>query len=530
MSKKFDPYQPDAASCVGRGIFLNHLLAVALDRRCVLLFGGRQSGKTTMLLKLAANMAQSVSVSRMDTFTCPVYVNLTALPMNASPADFFEVLSDAASAACARSIDGFVVSDAATNQCSTIEGFAARIQEITSGAGEVDLTILFLLDEAERVLGERFPRGFQDNLFAVLYGADLSQKTKMGIVFAGAQSLYKFSEDDTSPIGSRAAYLYVNGIESSISEFFAIIHDLYGIDILPEIQKRVLTLTGGHAGLTARISSFISVNKIESLEEFEEALPSFKMECKQLFRLWATSLSPQARAIHDRLGYSSAFTRQQVFLIFKDKNWDPIFAEKAIDELMFTGIVKYSNGNITIINDIYWEYVLEFLPPPASECECIESSVVVDPGGYDEIWSLIEKAEIALRSHISSIYTEKFGSLAESKIRAALGKVSMEKVVSNVSKSNRRYRHSERETVLGIFDGLYLGQLPQLMTTKDAWNFFSNLAADKRELELMIAPITAVRTDKAHFYSVPHREILRCKLHCEDLISVIEKNLLKGAV
>ncbi len=97
--------------------------------------------------------------------------------------------------------------------------------------------------------------------------------------------------------------------------------------------------------------------------------------------------------------------------------------------------------------------------------------------------------------------------LFRAKIEQALGGAAFKKVQGNVVKSNARYKYTPRDQILGIFDGLYLGQLGQLMLWRDAWAAFSHLAQDKRELEIMLAPINAVRTDKAHFYSVPIRSL-----------------------
>ena len=89
---------------------------------------------------------------------------------------------------------------------------------------------------------------------------------------------------------------------------------------------------------------------------------------------------------------------------------------------------------------------------------------------------------------------------------------------------------SKREAELDIFDGLYLTQLGQLMTWNVSWPYFSHLFKDKRELEGILTPIYAVRTDEAHFYDVPNRELVRCKLHCEDLLFILEKNIGESSI
>lgn len=525
----FDPFQANVRIFAGRKKLVVDLEREAINRRCVLLFGGRQSGKTTLLLKVHESLQRSVSVEKLDTFTCPVFIDLTRLPVEATPGDFFTYLILRAVESCKASIDKFPINPLQENACVTIEDFSSKILAITNSAGNVDLTILFLIDESERVLGERFPRGFQDNLFAILYGSELSGQAKIGMVFAGAQQLFVFSEDDTSPIGSRAAYHYLQNLsKDDVGALVKNIETVYSLSIEEHVAFEIHSITGGHAGLTVRLWDFIKRNEVNSIEQLSSALVAFRTECRQLLRLWAVALSKQARAIHDVLALNNKIPSSRIVSIFKENGWDPMLSEKAIDELLFTGIGSYESGFLSAINEVYWGYAKEYvvageiLPPPYND-------TIEDPT-HDAIWSLIESAEISLRSYVRSIYETAFGSNVSAKIEQALGGPAFKKVQGNVVKSNARYKYTPRDEVLGIFDGLYLGQLSQLIISKDAWAAFSHLAQDKRELEIMLAPINAVRTDKAHFYSVPVRELARCKLHCEDLIFLIEKHSPKNAL
>jgi len=525
---KFDPYQPDPKLCFGRKSLLTHIIDSALSRRCVLLFGGRQSGKTTALLRIGADLLRPVEVGKLDAFVCPVYVNLTALPINAQAPEFYNFLLNSAMESCISAIDGFFPSE--LGQCSTIEEFARAVQKITSSAINVDLTILFLIDEAERVLGERFPRGFQDNLFAILYGSELANDTKIAMVFSGAQGLYKFSEDETSPIGSRAAYVYMKnfGMEN-VEELIEELRQEYAVFIEKDLAACIFSVAGGHAGLTARLCQFVFENNLKSEPELRGRLDGFSSESRQLMRLWATSLSPQARALHDEVAHLGALSRAQVIVVFARNGWDPLLADRAIDELIFTGIAYSREGGLITSCEIYWKYIAEYLPVVKLEVP-VSDKKSEDPKGYDLVWTLIEEAEIGLRSYINSVYNTEFGKNAEKKIEEALGGSALAKVRLNVDKSNKRYKYSAREQLLNIFDGLYLGQLGQLMMWKEAWPRFCHLTQDKRELELLLLPINSVRTDKAHFYKVPARELTRCKLHCEDLIGLVEKHRPKGTV
>lgn len=526
---KFDPYQPVAEICVGRERLLNQVVASAINRRCVLLFGGRQSGKTTALLKIEADLKRPVSAAKLDTYICPVYIDLTVLPVDAKAPDFFNLLAKSAVSACFAKIEGFARPN--LDECKTVETFASAIKAITGSAGNIDLTLLFLIDEAERVLGERFPRGFQDNLFAILYGSELASESKIGIVFSGAQGLYKFSEDETSPIGSRAGYEYVKNIEQGdIDKLLETLEKDCGVFVERQLVGCIYELTGGHAGLTARLCQFVFKNGIKSEDALRGALEGFITESKQLMRLWATSLSVQARALQDELAHKGTLSKRQVIDVFSTNRWDPLLADRAIEELTFTGLVHSFDGLLSKCCSIYWHYIADYLPLPTENPKSDSASQARDFLARDVVWALIEKAEIGLRSYVSSVYADQFKGSAERKVEQALGAKSMLKVRENVSKSNKRYKYTPREELLNIFDGLYLGQLGQLMMWNEAWPRFQHLAQDKRELEMLLAPIIGVRTDKAHFYKVPLRELDRCKLHCEDVISIVEKFRPKNTV
>ncbi|WP_400563939.1 AAA family ATPase [Pseudomonas aeruginosa] len=525
----FDPFQADVRIFAGRSKLVVELKRDAINRRCVLLFGGRQSGKTTLLLKVHESLQRSVNVEKLDAFICPVFIDLTRLPVEATPGDFFTYLISRTVESCKASISGFPLYPIENHVCVTVEDFSKKILEVTNNAGDVDLTILFLIDEAERVLGERFPRGFQDNLFSILYGAELAAQAKIGMIFAGAQQLFVFSEDDTSPIGSRAAYRYIrNFSEDDVGVVVKNIEEVYSLSIEEQVASELYSITGGHAGITVRLCDFIQSNEVDSVERLSVVLTDFRSECRQLLRLWAAALSKQARAIHDELAHASKISNGQIVAIYKKNGWDPMLSEKAIDELLFTGIAKREAGFLIAINEVYWGYVKEFVL--LDEVVTAPESGASDGSSHDAIWSLIESAEISLRSYVQLIYENTFGGDVKTKIESALGGVAFNKVLGNVAKSNTRYKYTPRDEVLGIFDGLYLGQLGQLMMWKEAWGVFSHLTQDKRELEIILAPINAVRTDKAHFYKVPIRELARCKLHCEDLIFLIDKHSPKNAL
>ncbi len=63
MMHTFDPFQANVSIFAGRSKLIVALEREAINRRCVLLFGGRQSGKTTLLLRFMS-LCSDLSASK----------------------------------------------------------------------------------------------------------------------------------------------------------------------------------------------------------------------------------------------------------------------------------------------------------------------------------------------------------------------------------------------------------------------------------------------------------------------------------
>ena len=68
---------------------------------------------------------------------------------------------------------------------------------------------------------------------------------------------------------------------------------------------------------------------------------------------------------------------------------------------------------------------------------------------------------------------------------------------------------------------MYLGQLGKLIQSNQAWELFKDLFGDKKRFAGMLEGIYPVRNDIAHFAEVPEKELLRCKLACDDILVMI---------
>ena len=88
--------------CFGRKRLIDDVLRSTLTHGCTLLFGGRQSGKTTTLRNIAEQLPQSHEGDEITLICVPVFVDLMRLNYDASPGDFFATLAHLSFNACAK--------------------------------------------------------------------------------------------------------------------------------------------------------------------------------------------------------------------------------------------------------------------------------------------------------------------------------------------------------------------------------------------------------------------------------------------
>jgi hypothetical protein len=168
-------------------------------------------------------------------------------------------------------------------------------------ASSFDLRFVYILDESKRVIGNRFPRGFHDNLFHLLFGGSEIQGL-CSVVFAGAQELYILCEDDTSPTGSRAAKHCLTNLAPEAMTLMAqaIAGDLDSHQIR-FITEEVYRWTGGHAGLSEGLLRTLLSHKSPDLDAVKREVDRFSTEHSELFQLWVSGLTDEGRVVHDVL-------------------------------------------------------------------------------------------------------------------------------------------------------------------------------------------------------------------------------------
>lgn len=513
--------KPFNFQCVGRDDFIRDIIVSARRDGAVLLFGGRQSGKTTTLLHLSQLLdlqpANSAILSDIDV---AIYVDLMTLPYDASPSDFFELLFHKTLVQCKKQITGFqeFSLQRTENFEYNLDTFIELMVLLKKACGEVNAHLMFLLDESKRVLGDRFPRGFQDNLFTLLYGESISICPPISMIFAGAQHLYLFAEDDTSPIGSRASYQFVKNLTSESVQILLLDNFPALVDsILDEALSLVMRLTGGHAGL---VSKLIAIMK-EKEYDGERSITTIDLEseitknCFGLFENWALSLSSEARTAWGGLVINQEASISSISKILHRDGKDRFLAQRTLDELQYMGLAAIAEGKIYKVNEAFSIFANDF----AIENDFVKNSAEVP------LWKLIEETELALREIIKNKYNIGFGAASHSTMATILGSDAWTKIGAMQKKSLSAYPYSRVSVEREILSCMYFGNLMSLMISNKAWNFFKKMFKDKRQVEDIINAIIPVRNDSAHFATVPSKEMARCQVCCDDLLVIIEREL-----
>ena len=100
--------KPGSSFFAGRRQASIDLLQSVHRDSAVLLYGGRQSGKTSFLLAITREMrALRAKISELTALDVPVYVDLTTLHYDATPADFFGLLIRKTRESLELQIEGF---------------------------------------------------------------------------------------------------------------------------------------------------------------------------------------------------------------------------------------------------------------------------------------------------------------------------------------------------------------------------------------------------------------------------------------
>ena len=351
----------------------------------------------------------------------------------------------------------------------------------------VDLRFVYLLDESKRIIGDRFPRGFHDNLFHLLFGGSTIQGI-CSIVFAGAQESYRLCEDDTSPIGSRAAkHCLTNLAPDAVREMAGAIVGPSHSSRTDDLADEVYQWTGGHAGLHAALLRGLAESH-GSVADVPDVVRVLRTERSELFQVWVNALTTEARVVHDVLLDRGRLKDTEIIEHLRRNCLAVHRYDRVADELQYVGLARREGDQLLSCNKVYSEVAQLYVRPPAATE--LESSV----------WSLVEQTEVGLRHLVRDAFDRRWSQQADEYIHRALGEESWTRIIANRDKYARSYLRSQQTVNTDeVLNFTYLGQLGQLVTWNRSWDLFRHLFRDKRELEDMIRDIVPVRNDTPTF-------------------------------
>ena len=514
--------------CLGRGALLESVVASAQERRSVLLFGGRQSGKTTLLRNIQIRMAEELKgVGKFGGSPVCVYVDLLTLPFDARPSDFFSLLTRLAATACQTMIpeeNAKYLKMANDASASTVDEFQDSLRLLFHGSGGLAEEFVFLLDESKRILGRRFPRGFQDNLFALLYGDEVS--IRLSFVFSGAQDLYSLLEDSTSPIGSRSAVHFIQNltrtdIQSMLAHFHKHVDGSGDYGDHEELAGFVYEQTGGHAGVSSRLAETIVNSVSRGRDHFgpEQFEMDFMPQIAWLFQHWCRCFTREADLVLDFFSSKDELRLREIANLLEQNGYNRFLSDLVWIELQYTGIaIERDHSILTKMSRAFWRYRGKF------------DTTTSGSAGTKDAWKMIEEAEISLRGFVKSRFEGKWGDKSLQTMKRILGTGAWAKLESIRGRSDRYYPYARNKIQRDIMECMYLGQLGNLMLDNSAWPLFRNAFRDKRQLQDILAAITPVRNDRGHFVSVDDKELRRCEINCDDLSVIIEKELERSTI
>jgi hypothetical protein len=483
---------PDPERCFGRDACCEQIIKNATDAGSVLLFGSRQSGKSTILLRIQQLLLAKHWPSYVG--VVPIYLNLLSLPPEAVPSDAFNMLAKAAWTV-SREVYGNAIPDS-LGPCADLETLIGHLEFLRRVISRPDTRFVFMMDESKRVLSQRFPRGFQDNIFALLYG-EHPVAGYCSMVFTGAQELCRAVFELVRNLPSDAVVQIISNREHK---------DIISPDT---VGAQVYELAGGQAGLSVRLA--LDPSWLSDTDE-QHRLESLRQKHSSLLRVWATALSAEARLIQEVLVQNGFLECAEIPARLKSSGFDQYRADRVCEELEFSGIAIRLMGRLKLVNKIYGEF--------------IKTHISNQPGSNAErgVWSSIEQVELALRRVIRDRYSSRWSGVADNQMKSVLGTESWEAILANRDKSARSYRYTSHTPDGDLLHFAYFGQLSQLMLSNNAWDMFKPMFRDKRELEDVTADIVPVRNDSAHFRSLPSREAERCRLRCQDLIRILQRH------
>ena len=350
----------------GREELIETLLSDATKNKCVMLFGGRGAGKTTVLRNVE-NWSKEQFSPQEDLLdkTVAIYVDLQGgLRPGSGPSDFYalllrrlaEVLSE-----LSQQEESLSISSQTPPSSDLVETFTANLENLLKQFDSSLRHIVFLLDEPARTLKD-FPRGFQDNLFSLLYGdAPNEIQKKLAFVFTGGQDLAAFCEDETSPLGSRALLKELCNLE--LGPFLgAVKASMHLASIDENWGEYIFEETGGHPAVGRRFIDKCTEVQAVSLDKAKEVAGDVADELRPLFENWMKNFSDGAKLVLGALNRKKLLERPDLTATLQSAGGHLSVVSQVWKELQYVGVCRLQAEHLVKCNELFWRYYSSISP------------------------------------------------------------------------------------------------------------------------------------------------------------------------
>jgi hypothetical protein len=277
------------------------------------------------------------------------------------------------------------------------------------------------------------------------------------------------------------------------------------------LADNIYEVTGGHAGLTVRILE--ALYRAGTTDVHLQLAQDIMMPAHRgLLENWSLSLSPEAKVFARHFAFRDSASIAYIASVLSGSGLETHLAHRVMEEIQYMGLGVYIPKEIFRRNNLFWSYYSE-----------LETSTPADITS-NQVWLLIESTELVLRELIRIKYEENLGEKYQDGMRKVLGVEVWNGLVDMVARSDKRYKYSE-SSERDIMSCMYFGHLKDLMISGQSWAYFKSMFRDKRELEDKVSAIIPVRNDNAHFTPTPPKELDRCRIACDDLLVIAEREL-----
>ncbi|MFZ2489764.1 MAG: hypothetical protein WAZ19_16780 [Anaerolineae bacterium] len=283
----------------GRNSLRHRLVNGLRDGQSFGITGGRRMGKTTLLRRVEADLAEKASQwINGGLLVIPVYIDAQALPHPISPDSIFNGIIQKIQEYVAANQE-FSISNQNFSMNAPLHPFAAHLARFINCVSDYRPQIVALFDEVEPILNYDWGQSFFANWRSFLHN-EPTLSPYISTVFTGASEMLHLARDIGSPLGNVLTWeeLALFSVEDT-----ALLVNEPTKNYLPiQFTEQVFRETGGHPFLIQYIMQFVCNNDLEEADRYLKlAIDTFHIKESDKFERWWEKLPSIAQQIYGQL-------------------------------------------------------------------------------------------------------------------------------------------------------------------------------------------------------------------------------------